>query len=675
MVRKILAALMAVLMAAGCCATLAACGKKGGPTHFTWWISVGDTAYYDDYEDNPVLDYISNNMQFKGEGGEEKNISFEFTLPASSTAAITDLNNMLSSGKLYDVMDVSQYSGSIADLYEHGAILDLTEYATDPEVMPNLAAWIADPENADLVPYIYTTLSDGSKKILAIPSIFDQLDNEAQAFGFQYRRDWLVKYGTQPDSFYDPMGYVTDEEGNALYTTPTANPNAGKTFSGSYTLNEDGTERNDSPSQNTVLPEGADGDSWVDDVVFPSGSSDPIYISDWQWMFEIYEKAYADLGIDSYMLSMYYPGYIANGDLASGFGGGGVNFYKTLENEASYGFIEDGFRAYLECMNNWYELGWLDNKFNTRSTDNFYAIDNSTIAAGEVGLWMGNASRLGARMASDKQDSHANGAVVYGCSTPINDIPSYDGDPSTTAYTTQATQSEAETAISGGKGSEYMLQQPYVMFQNEQISSSTVIAASVAESKDLTLLLSFFDYLFSDEGTTMKLMGLNAEQAKDSKLYAEYGFTDGAYTVNEDGTYSYDPVLEQNSENIRYAMTLYRLPGLSQYSKVRYSFAETYLNSRAQWTKYPATGFIAGMINGQCTPDETDTISNIVQPIQENYLFKNVYKFIVGDWELSNSQWTSYCAAVMNYTNRNTKVQNVLNAYNAVFDRLYGTEN
>ena len=173
----------------------------------------------------------------------------------------------------------------------------------------------------------------------------------------------------------------------------------------------------------------------------------------------------------------------------------------------------------------------------------------------------------------------------------------------------------------------------------------------------------------------MKLMGLNAEQAKDSKLYAEYGFTDGAYTVNEDGTYSYDPVLEQNSENIRYAMTLYRLPGLSQYSKVRYSFAETYLNSRAQWTKYPATGFIAGMINGQCTPDETDTISNIVQPIQENYLFKNVYKFIVGDWELSNSQWTSYCAAVMNYTNRNTKVQNVLNAYNAVFDRLYGTEN
>lgn len=344
-------------------------------------------------------------------------------------------------------------------------------------------------------------------------------------------------------------------------------------------------------------------------------------------------------------------------------------------NDAAYGFIEDGFRAYLECMRNWYEKGWLDNKFNTRSTDNFYAIDNATIAAGEVGLWMGNASRLGARMASDKQDSHANGAIVYGCSTPVNDIPSYDGDPSTTAYTVQAPQSEAETAIAGGKGSNYMLQQPYVMFQNEQISSNTVIAASVANGKDLTLLLSFFDFLYGDEGATMKLMGLNAEQAKDSKLYAEYGFTGGAYTVNEDGTYSYDPVLEQNAENIRYAMTLYRIPGLSQYSKVRYSFAETYVNSRAQWTKFPATGFIAGMINGQCTPDETDTISNIVQPIQESYLFKNVYKFILGDWELSNAQGTSYCASVMNYTNRNTKVQSVLDVYDAVFDRLYGTEN
>lgn len=106
-------------------------------------------------------------------------------------------------------------------------------------------------------------------------------------------------------------------------------------------------------------------------------------------------------------------------------------------------------------MNNWYERGWLDQKFNTRSSDNFYAIDNANIAAGNVGLWMGNATRLGTRMSLGNGDA-SDGAIVYFCASPVNDIPDYDGDPSTTDYTSKATEAEAETAI--GTGSEYMLQ-------------------------------------------------------------------------------------------------------------------------------------------------------------------------------------------------------------------------
>lgn len=58
--------------------------------------------------------------------------------------------------------------------------------------------------------------------------------NESKPYyftGYEYRRDWIVKYGT--------------------------NPTTGEAFTGGYTDPDDP-------------------DSWEDDVVFPSGGSDPI---------------------------------------------------------------------------------------------------------------------------------------------------------------------------------------------------------------------------------------------------------------------------------------------------------------------------------------------------------------------------------------------------------------
>lgn len=48
-----------------------------------------------------------------------------------------------------------------------------------------------------------------------------------------------------------------------------------------------------------------DPDSWADDVVFPGGGTDPVYISDWEWTFGIFETAMEALGItDSYCVSV-----------------------------------------------------------------------------------------------------------------------------------------------------------------------------------------------------------------------------------------------------------------------------------------------------------------------------------------------------------------------------------
>lgn len=67
-----------------------------------------------------------------------------------------------------------------------------------------------------------------------------------------YRRDWIVKYGKHPQT--------------------------GQAFTGGYT------------DPNDV-------DSWTDDVVFPSGGTDPVYISDWEWMFGSFTEAMAASGL------------------------------------------------------------------------------------------------------------------------------------------------------------------------------------------------------------------------------------------------------------------------------------------------------------------------------------------------------------------------------------------
>lgn len=148
--------------------------------------------------------------------------------------------------------------------------------------------------------------------------------------GFCYRRDWIAKYG--------------------------ANPQTGAAFTYGF------TDENDF-------------ESWEDDVVFPNGTDEPLYISDWEWMFEIFEKAMEEQGIsDGYCYSPYYYGYMQTGDLFTGFGGGAPYWYN--DNGTCVNGIEtDSFRAYLQCLNTWYQKGWLDKSFSEHTSDVFFAVD------------------------------------------------------------------------------------------------------------------------------------------------------------------------------------------------------------------------------------------------------------------------------------------------------------
>lgn len=671
---KLLAVSLAAVVACGATAAFAGCKETGGATTFSWWMVSGDPFYYMDYEDNPVLKYISENVQFEDSNGEMQNINFEFEIPASTEAARNNWDaKMQNPERLENVLDPTM--AQIGELYENDIIIDLTPYVTDPEIMPNLSAYLeANPDMASLLTTIVMEDGEYVQKYLGIPSIYAEVDDEQQSFGFNYRRDWLLKYGTQPDYYYSPMGAIDGEEP----VKQGENSDGGQPFEGGhFTVNNDGTERNDPVSLNTDLPEGANGLSWEDDLLFPSGFKTPVYISDWQWMFEIYEVAMAEEGIeDSYMISQFYPGYNANGDLVSGFGGGGVLWYKEEvdgKTVAKFGATETGFRAYLECMRNWYEEGWLDNSFNS-NTSAFYEIDNADVGHGLIPMWMGGSDRIGTRMVSDVEGfEHTQGAIVSLCAMPINDIPSYDGNPSTDDYSVQATEEEAEEAIGGGDGSEYMLQIPTCLYQSERAAGGIAITKKTAEEKDLILLLRFFDYLFSEEGSKLITLGLSAEQAADSEMYLTNGLSGGAYTDNGDGTYTYVKSIEEGIADIRTAMTGLRLPGLKCNNVIRYTYPETYQYERAQWTKYEATGFVQGLIGNQRTTEETELIEDVRLNLESNYMYRNVYKFITGEWGLDNASWISYCSSIASFNYRGQTVEGATQAYQATFDRMYNS--
>lgn len=196
-VKKLLSLTLCGVMAAG---LLSGCGGGGASsdTSFTMWIYQGaDASYYTDYADNPVMQYLTSQTW----GEEDKKIDLEFWVPAAGTAA-DSYSTMMGSGDYPDILDMS-ISDSPKILYEQGIILDLTPYVE--EYMPNYTAYLdAHPE---MKSWALTNI-DGEEKYLHVMSF-----NEDYGYtycGYQYRRDWIVKYGTNPVTGAAFTGGYTD---------------------------------------------------------------------------------------------------------------------------------------------------------------------------------------------------------------------------------------------------------------------------------------------------------------------------------------------------------------------------------------------------------------------------------------------------------------------------------
>ena len=578
-----------------------ACGNSikssdsDGVVTFSWWNANGeDSIYYSDYSENPVINYLT---EYKTWGPNETKIAFDFHIPPSGTQ-LDNVVTMIATGDYTDIIDMSYYTrtGSVVELYEDGICMDITGYVE--KYMPNYMAFLDKNPSYKITATNYV---EGEARYLQIYTYQDSIPE--QWGGWQYRRDWIVKYGT--------------------------NPETGAQFTGGY-----------------QVP--MDVDTWTDDVVFPSGGTDPVYISDWEWMLDIFSIAHEKEGIsDGYGMSISYTGHYTTGDLVSAFGGGSSSWYMDGDT-VEFGGNSDDFRVYLQAMNTWYENGWIDEGFAENSSDIFYRIDSTSVHQGKVGLFyeamgtLGSLLDISEGLPNNPENGYTNGIMVFGASAPINDI--YGGHE----------QQEIK---------------PFTMYQVTQEFSSIIITDKAAD-KDLEVLFTFLDSLYSTEDENVGLsFGLNKEQydLTQNELYTKYGLTEGAYEIvetDEGMKYKYVDLLAEDTF-IRNALIMNRLNRLNFPSKTFSTNNWVTKAATESWVKYVSTGFFKTSFHSQRTAEETKTYSKIQNNVEE-FMSKNIPKFIMDlDDPFSDEQWEAYVNAIGKY-----KPETNVEIMQGIYDRL-----
>ncbi|MCI2069362.1 MAG: hypothetical protein LKJ88_07345 [Bacilli bacterium] len=580
MKKKYLSLMAVVLM---CSTTLVSCGGDSGSNNsgsfdeaantFSVWQPYGaDSGYYSNFSDNPVVSYLTKQKTW---GDDKASLKFNYSIPGTGSES-SSFNTMMAADELTDLF-VPYINGSL-NLYNSGYIMDITDYVN--KYMPNYLAWLdkhpAEKSNS------FVNIN-GEKRIL---ELYDYSDSATPWCGYSYRRDWLVKYGT--------------------------NPVTGAAFTGGWS---------------------ADGKTWTDDVVFPtSKTKEPIYISDWEWMFGIFTKALKAENIsDGYCTTIYYPGYLGTGDLVSSFGGGGPIWYKK-DGTVYFGGTSDNFRAYLQGMNTWYKNGWIDKHFTERTSEMFYQTDTKGVTTGKVGLWYGPSAYLGGKMKNMIPDS-----CIYYAKDPINDI-----------YGPDSAKNVA----------------PFTLFQPSLTGLSLSVNSKAAGKKNLPALFNMLDYLYSDEGSMLMGLGLSKEQYEESQdsFYTSKGLTNGAYswvdkngadwvegTSTGDKLYKLDQKLIDDS-SLATAATGTRIIGRKWGTSNKYWTEDpVFVESCKAYMEYKATGWFTNAETNAETADEAAEYSGIYSKVNE-FMGKTCPTFINGSKDpFNDSTWSSYCSGLNKY--------------------------
>ena len=610
------------MMAVGGVGMLAGCNNTSDADTFTIWMASSvNSSIYNDYGENPVIQYLEKRFD----------INLEFTTPMLGKE-LEDFNKLIGSGSYPDVMDLSFYTDSIALLYDdgYGAAMDLTQYIED--YMPNYSQFMED--NTQFTQYakidgMYLTLNNYNE---AIPN---------QWGGWMYRRDWIVDYGeSQTKGSYSSV----DEVEKAL-----SSESSERTGGFIEPVADDSCEGGYAYADGIVFPDG---------ILTADGYDNPLTLRDWEWMFEIFmQNDYCE-----YCISLPNIGYHGTGELLSAFGVGPLwNAYDDgtgTFSEIKFGPTEDGYRRYLEKMNEWYEKGWLDPNFTSTSGDMFYAIDGESITSGVVGMWYGTSGQLGDLLAQSSTQTIAalEGIDAWGARQPREGYGA--GDEASGMYTDD----------------------PSVFYLDSQETSRRWIVTDAAEGKNLEKLFTMLDWLYSEEGSIIKTYGLSLKELEeydiDTSLLEEYDLLEEGcwWWADEDGNRVEEGTpgakvfvnskIKNATGDIAVATNSVYFFGLGYDARGLEYDQDPPVKSHAyqEWAVYNNNGTLTGSFTSQFTIDEGSDYNATQETIRE-YLGKEVPNLIKSG--VTDANWNAFLGAL-----RTRKCDSNTELLQSLYDRL-----
>jgi putative aldouronate transport system substrate-binding protein len=140
---------------------------------FSVWLFADPYDQYNDYSENPVVWALN----------RKYNITLKFEQPVRGTERDA-MSLMFGTGEYTDMIDMSNYAGSIPQLYEDGVIVDIAQYL---DYMPNFKKWLET--NAGF----HRTCYDDNGRILTLRNITDPESPDAMFAGLMYRYDILER--------------------------------------------------------------------------------------------------------------------------------------------------------------------------------------------------------------------------------------------------------------------------------------------------------------------------------------------------------------------------------------------------------------------------------------------------------------------------------------------------
>ena len=346
-------------------------------------------------------------------------------------------------------------------------------------------------------------------------------------------------------------------------------------------------------------------------VSFPSGNEEPTTVEDWEYMLELMKQYFEAAGMKDYApLILPSTGMFTTSELENGFGAAG-DFY-VVDGEVKYGPTTKEFYNYLVKMHEWYEKGYIYKDFASRTTDLFYLPNTALTYGGAAGIWFGLSSQLGGLMSMPEYGLIMD---VRGIASPLDTANGQDGSHSGTL----SLITERANSNQGG----------------------WVASTQCAEEK-IIRFLTMADYLFTEEGAMITEYGLDAAHgAGDNELYAQLGISDGTYSVAEDGTFKWNPLVDPAGETplTLIALNGQRLPGLLNVTYANASNTEETLSANARWTlygtgnNYPSSAFATAEESNVLTQNSTS---------YSDYMNVMVPKFITGTEELNEETFQAY---------------------------------